>query len=142
MANPRNYMPDKNAPLVDLLRRPLDPAFAPVVELLTQSEHPEVIRLVLSFLAQAQPPAAIAKVVSRRADWPFLQAFLQDPHDAALVRDTITPTVLAGSSKTNVIPPSAPAERRSGQHGRRQPGSHSVRVPHARVPPLRRMPSH
>jgi HEAT repeat protein len=65
-------------PLVDLLRRPLDPAFAPVAELLTQSEHPEVIRLVLSFLAQAQPPAAIAKVVSRRTDLPFLQAFLQE----------------------------------------------------------------
>jgi acetylornithine deacetylase/succinyl-diaminopimelate desuccinylase-like protein len=40
----------------------------------------------------------------------FRRAFLRDPHDAALVRNTITPTVLTGSAKTNVIPHSASAE--------------------------------
>jgi acetylornithine deacetylase/succinyl-diaminopimelate desuccinylase-like protein len=44
------------------------------------------------------------------ADEAFRRSFLQDPHDAALVHDTITPTVLQGSPKTNVIPYSAKAE--------------------------------
>jgi len=43
-------------------------------------------------------------------DSDFRRAFLQNPHDAALVRNTITPTVLNGSSKTNVIPQDASAE--------------------------------
>jgi len=37
-------------------------------------------------------------------------AFLADPYDAALVRNTITPTVLTGSPKTNVIPQTASAD--------------------------------
>lgn len=40
----------------------------------------------------------------------FRKAFLSDRHDAALVRNTIAPTVLNGSQKTNVIPRSASAE--------------------------------
>ena len=40
----------------------------------------------------------------------FRSEFLRDPHDAALVRDTIAPTVLVGSEKTNVIPRTASAE--------------------------------
>jgi acetylornithine deacetylase/succinyl-diaminopimelate desuccinylase-like protein len=44
------------------------------------------------------------------AEADFRHAFLQNPHDAAMVRNTITPTVLTGSAKTNVIPPSASAE--------------------------------
>jgi len=43
-------------------------------------------------------------------DGAFRRKFLSDRHDAALVRDTIAPTVLKGSSKTNVIPRSASAE--------------------------------
>jgi acetylornithine deacetylase/succinyl-diaminopimelate desuccinylase-like protein len=44
------------------------------------------------------------------ADDAFRNEFLSDRHDAALVRDTVTPTVLSGSSKINVIPRSASAE--------------------------------
>ncbi len=44
------------------------------------------------------------------ADAAFRREFLSDRHDAALVRNTITPTVLTGSSKVNVIPRSASAE--------------------------------
>ncbi len=44
------------------------------------------------------------------ADADFRLAFLARPRDAALVRNTITPTVLTGSLKTNVIPPMASAE--------------------------------
>jgi len=40
----------------------------------------------------------------------FRQAFLTDRHDAALVRNTVAPTVLSASNKTNVIPRSASAE--------------------------------
>ena len=43
-------------------------------------------------------------------DASFRRQFLSDRHDAALVRDTVAPTVLKGSSKTNVIPRSASAE--------------------------------
>jgi len=40
----------------------------------------------------------------------FRHAFLNDPAAAALVRDTITPTVLRASPKTNVVPATAWAE--------------------------------
>lgn len=40
----------------------------------------------------------------------FRDQFLADPLDAALVRNTIAPTVLAGSTKTNVIPRTASAD--------------------------------
>jgi len=40
----------------------------------------------------------------------FRRWFLSDPGAAALVRDTLTPTVLEGSSKTNVVPATAVAE--------------------------------
>jgi acetylornithine deacetylase/succinyl-diaminopimelate desuccinylase-like protein len=40
----------------------------------------------------------------------FRAAFLDKPHDSALVHNTITPTVLTGSQKTNVIPRTASAE--------------------------------
>lgn len=40
----------------------------------------------------------------------FRTTFLDKGHDAALVHNTITPTVLTGSQKTNVIPRTASAE--------------------------------
>ena len=40
----------------------------------------------------------------------FRTEFLAQPRDAALVRDTIAPTVLRGGAKTNVVPRSASAE--------------------------------
>ena len=43
-------------------------------------------------------------------DGSFRSEFFAAPNDAALVRNTITPTVLVGSQKTNVIPPSASAD--------------------------------
>ncbi len=44
------------------------------------------------------------------ADKTFRDEFLADRHDAALVRNTITPTVLTASQKINVIPRNASAE--------------------------------
>jgi acetylornithine deacetylase/succinyl-diaminopimelate desuccinylase-like protein len=47
---------------------------------------------------------------SLREDPDFAKKFLSVPRQNALVRTTITPTVLSASDKTNVIPPSASAE--------------------------------
>ncbi|RMF18598.1 MAG: M20/M25/M40 family metallo-hydrolase [Deltaproteobacteria bacterium] len=40
----------------------------------------------------------------------FRSWFLSKPANAALVRDTVTPTVLSGSAKTNIVPAEAMAE--------------------------------
>jgi len=45
-----------------------------------------------------------------QTDKDFRHAFISDPGAAALVRDTLTPTVLHASSKTNVVPATAWAE--------------------------------
>jgi len=47
---------------------------------------------------------------SLQMDKDFRHAFISDPGAAALVRDTLTPTVLHASSKTNVVPATAWAE--------------------------------
>jgi acetylornithine deacetylase/succinyl-diaminopimelate desuccinylase-like protein len=47
---------------------------------------------------------------SLQTDKDFRHAFISDPGAAALVRDTLTPTVLHASSKTNVVPATAWAE--------------------------------
>ncbi len=43
-------------------------------------------------------------------DQEFHDSFVSDPRAAARIRDTIAPTVLSGSSKTNIIPAEAVAE--------------------------------
>lgn len=52
----------------------------------------------------------LANLRAALADESFRDRFLADPRDAALVRNTIVPTVLNGSGKTNVIPATATAE--------------------------------
>ena len=44
------------------------------------------------------------------ADPDFRRAFTSEPHNNALIRNTISPTVLKGSEKTNVVPAQATAE--------------------------------
>ena len=64
-------------------------------------------------LAPTQDGARRALYKNLRAalnDAPFRRAFLRSAHDTALVRNTITPTVLTASPKTNVIPRTASAE--------------------------------
>ena len=51
----------------------------------------------------SRPRAALATARGRK--W-----LLSDPLRAALLRNTISPTVLSGSNKTNIIPPEASAE--------------------------------
>jgi acetylornithine deacetylase/succinyl-diaminopimelate desuccinylase-like protein len=58
-------------------------------------------------LAPLEPEPLRTRLLHLRTaleDPPFLAEFTRNPRQNALVRDTITPTVLRGSSKTNVIP--------------------------------------
>lgn len=52
----------------------------------------------------------LANLAEALEDPLFLAEFTRNPRQNALVRNTITPTVLAGSPKTNVIPAEASAE--------------------------------
>jgi acetylornithine deacetylase/succinyl-diaminopimelate desuccinylase-like protein len=56
------------------------------------------------------PPELLDLGQSLRNNPGFAKQFLATPRNNALVRDTFTPTVLAGSAKTNVIPATATAE--------------------------------
>lgn len=63
--------------------------------------------------AQLAPPVwrdAYRDLRSALADPAFAAEFTADPRRNAMVRNTISLTALAGSSKTNVIPPQASAE--------------------------------
>jgi acetylornithine deacetylase/succinyl-diaminopimelate desuccinylase-like protein len=64
-------------------------------------------------LAQFEKPPLqhrLADLAAAIEDPTFRQEFTRNPRQNALVRNTITPTVLAGSVKTNVIPSEASAE--------------------------------
>ena len=54
--------------------------------------------------------ARLAQLASSLTDPAFREEFTSNPRQNALVRNTVTPTVLAGSGKTNVIPAIARAE--------------------------------
>lgn len=59
---------------------------------------------------QGERWAQFADLPKALEDATFRSEFLADPRHAAMVRDTVVPTVLNGSHKTNVIPASASAE--------------------------------
>jgi acetylornithine deacetylase/succinyl-diaminopimelate desuccinylase-like protein len=64
-------------------------------------------------LAPLEPEPLRTRLLHLRTaldDPTFLAEFTRNPRQNALVRDTITPTVLRGSTKTNVIPAEASAE--------------------------------
>jgi hypothetical protein len=69
---------DRENPVLDqILRHPHDPAYATIVHLLSHSERPGVIRLLLSHLDDAHTPTSIGGVIARRRDLPFLRCFLK-----------------------------------------------------------------
>ncbi|MDX1650322.1 MAG: M20/M25/M40 family metallo-hydrolase [Myxococcota bacterium] len=74
---------------------------------------PEVARS-FEALARLSPPEEAARLRDLRrslAEVPaFRERFLADPGRAALVRDTVTITVLEAGGRTNVVPPVARAE--------------------------------
>jgi acetylornithine deacetylase/succinyl-diaminopimelate desuccinylase-like protein len=60
---------------------------------------------------ESEPLRSNLAHLGRALDDPtFLTEFTRNPRQNALIRDTITPTVLVGSPKTNVIPTEASAE--------------------------------
>ncbi len=66
---------------------------------------PEV-SAVFAARAAGKPEAERARYASLKAslaDPQFRERFLQDPHDAALVRNTVAVTMLSGSTKENVV---------------------------------------
>ena len=73
---------------------------------------PSVARYFAALAALEEEPlrSRLVRLDEALADPVFRVAFLEHPRQAALVRATLTPTVLAGSPKTNVIPPEASAE--------------------------------
>ncbi len=56
------------------------------------------------------PPQWLDLAASLHNDFTFLRQFLSDPIQNAKVRSTLSPTVLSGSDKTNIIPAVAYAE--------------------------------
>jgi acetylornithine deacetylase/succinyl-diaminopimelate desuccinylase-like protein len=81
--------------------------------------HPTALRLVrpveeyFTALAELEPPTArdrLSHLGSALRDARFAAEFTRNPRQNALVRNTITPTVLQGGTKTNVIPGEVRAE--------------------------------
>lgn len=73
----------------------------------------EEVQAYFTALAENEDPETAAHYRDLPAalqDVGFREEFLADPRNAALVRNTITPTVLEASQKTNVIPGEASAE--------------------------------
>ncbi len=71
------------------------------------------VQAYFTALAENEDPETAAHYKDLPAalqDVGFREKFLADPRNAALVRNTITPTVLEASEKTNVIPGAASAE--------------------------------
>jgi len=64
----------------------------------------------LANIQEGSRRAAYRNLRAALTDKRFRMTFMAGPHDAALVRNTITPTVLSASQKINVIPRSASAE--------------------------------
>jgi acetylornithine deacetylase/succinyl-diaminopimelate desuccinylase-like protein len=108
-------------------------ATGPVGHASTPPEQTAVTRLIraLNKLVSYQPPIKIEPLVDREfrrrgalnhrggasrdlrkalKDSAFAKQFLSVPAQAAMVRDTITPTVLRASEKVNVVPSTANAE--------------------------------
>lgn len=66
-----------NATLRQLLDNPLDPAFRPIVSLLSTSQRGGVIRLLLAFLDDTRAPGAVINILANRADERFLRHLLR-----------------------------------------------------------------
>ena len=63
--------------LRNLLQNPYDASYLAIVDLLTTSPRPGVMRLVLNYLDDPLPPLSALNVVSHRHDVPFLRHLLR-----------------------------------------------------------------
>ncbi|HEX4149418.1 MAG TPA: HEAT repeat domain-containing protein, partial [Pirellulales bacterium] len=79
----------ENATLAQILLDPLNSSYVPTIQLLTHSEKPGVMRLVLSCLEHPQTPSAMISVIAHRTDRKFVEHLLrkigQSPSAAAKV---------------------------------------------------------
>lgn len=66
-----------NAALLRILSDPKSPCFAPIVETLTTSDRPGVLRLLLSWLDDPRPPVAGLQALFRRTDVRTVEAVLR-----------------------------------------------------------------
>jgi HEAT repeat protein len=67
----------ENATLKRILRQPLDRCHRPIVECLTHSPRPSVMRLLLSFFDDSRAPRAAMGALARRDDEAFVAALLR-----------------------------------------------------------------
>lgn len=66
-----------NATLMQILNDPLHASFVPLVQTLTHSARPGVMRLVLSHVDNPQAPTAMMSVISHRTDRKFVEHLLR-----------------------------------------------------------------
>lgn len=66
-----------NSTLKQLLFDPLHASYRPVIETITHGTRPGVLRLLLSFMDDAQAPSAALTAVAHRRDPPFVKALLR-----------------------------------------------------------------
>ena len=64
----------------------------------------------LAAIDQGQSPSPLLDLRKALEDPAFEKQFVSVPHQNAMVRDTLTPTVLSAGYKTNIIPANASAE--------------------------------
>jgi len=62
--------------LNQILRHPHEPAYVPVMHILSQSPRHGILRLVLNYLSKPNAPTALDGVISRRRDLPFVRSLL------------------------------------------------------------------
>lgn len=76
-----------NATLKHILKQPHHPAYLSILDVLTHSPRPGVLRLLLSFLDDHTAPSAAVGVLAHRRDLPFLNYLLRkigsEPSQAA-----------------------------------------------------------
>lgn len=88
-------------------------ALAKIMHYETEIKVVPAVQTYFSALAEREEPAKAARLrhlEKALADPKFRQEFLSNPSYNALVRNTISPTVLEASNKTNVIPGHARAQ--------------------------------
>ncbi len=66
-----------NSKLKQILQHPHDPAYLMIVDVLTHSPTPGVMRLVLGWLDDPHAPPSALKVIARRIDEPFIHHLLR-----------------------------------------------------------------
>ncbi|MFZ5833560.1 MAG: HEAT repeat domain-containing protein [Planctomycetota bacterium] len=67
----------ENQALNSILQNPHHVAFVPLVEMLRTSEHPVIVRLLLSYLDDPKAPSAVLAVAGNRSDIRFVRHLLR-----------------------------------------------------------------